>query len=449
MTPHYLFQVVVFQVFFLIVYDLFHKKDTFFNWNRVYVILAPFVSLIMPFIKIAPLKTETSQIYVSKLERIVTSSSENLINISVTNQEQSETNWWFIFYLIGLAICAFLFILKLYKLKILQNFSLKTSLNTRKIVLLPNSKQAFSFWNTIYLGDALNKEEKENILTHEIIHVDQKHSLDQLWFEILKIIFWWNPMIYAFQSRITVLHEYIADDKVINTTSKNIYIQQLLNATFQTQEITFVNQFFNQSLIKKRILMLQKTKSKTSAKLKYLTIIPVLAGMLVYTSCNESEVKKQKTEIENKNETQTDIVPKLSSKRQNKQEPKCPNQNASYDKNLDNFLKVTSGKNAEVILDIVSIENLKSVRAIHLDRNQTYYVRNIPSGKYKVQVAYGEEYNEKMVNGTCKAFFENEKFTEEGNDILDFYSVKTEKGFNVPSYNLLLDLRDEDVRDNS
>ncbi len=438
----YLIQTCIFQFFFLIIYDVLHKKDTFFNINRSYLLATPILSFILPFIKLPAFKTATSQVYVSQLERVLLSSSEGFLALS-PEKEQNPINWLLILYFIGLAVSFLVLILKLHKLKIIRAFSLETIRQGVKITLLPNSKQAFSFLNTIYLGDALNESEKKNILMHEVVHVAQKHSIDQLWFEILKTIFWWNPIIYLFQSRITIVHEYIADAIVVHKISKKKYIQQLLNATFQTQEITFVNQFFNQSLIKKRILMLQKTQSKTYAKLKYLCILPFLAGMLIYTSCNASETEKEATQIEK--ESQPIATSDAITKAHNEGKPTCPNQQGKYDRNLDNFLKLTSGQNAEVIVNIISEETSKSVRVVHLKRDQTRYVRNIPEGKYEIHIAYGEGYSEKTEGGRCIAFFKNEKFTETGGQTLDFYTIKTDQGRNVPSYNLVLDVRDEDI----
>lgn len=98
---------------------------------------------------------------------------------------------------------------------------------------------------------------------------------------------WFNPLVYMYQHRITVLQEYIADAKAVSETSKKEYYQNLLSQVFQTDNISFINTFFNHSLIKKRIVMLQKSKSKKIFQLKYLLLIPVVSVMLVYTSCSD------------------------------------------------------------------------------------------------------------------------------------------------------------------
>ena len=101
---------------------------------------------------------------------------------------------------------------------------------------------------------------------------------------------WFNPIIYFYQHRITLLHEYITDAEVVKTTEKHDYFNNLLAQTFQVENISFVNQFYKHSLIKKRITMMTKNKSKQIKKAKYLLLLPLLASMLLYTSCETSEV---------------------------------------------------------------------------------------------------------------------------------------------------------------
>src|SRR5690606_36302112 len=81
-------------------------------------------------------------------------------------------------------------------------------------------------------------------------------------------------------------HEFIADAHTVKTNKKEQY-QHLLEEDFKTEKISFINQFFNHSLIKKRIVMLQKSKTKKVWQLKYLSLVPLLIGMLTYTSCEK------------------------------------------------------------------------------------------------------------------------------------------------------------------
>jgi TonB family protein len=164
-------------------------------------------------------------------------------------------------------------------------------------IIVSNSHLAFSFFKSIFLGDEVVKDEHDKIIQHELVHIKQKHSLDLLFFELLRIACWFNPLVYVYQNRISELHEFIADAQVSKTNKKEQY-QLMLSQVFQTQHISFVNQFFKSSLIKKRIVMLQRSRSKKVWRLKYLLLLPIVFGMLLYTSCNyESKEEVVESEV--------------------------------------------------------------------------------------------------------------------------------------------------------
>ncbi|WP_103865404.1 hypothetical protein [Aquimarina sp. I32.4] len=117
-------------------------------------------------------------------------------------------------------------------------------------------------------------------------------------------------------------------------------------------------------------------------------------------------------------------------------EPKCPNKNAAYDLHLDNYLRLTNKEGSEIIIHIISTETSKNIRTAYLKKNSTGSIKNIPKGKYKVHLTYGSHYAEKTNNGICTVYFKNEKASETNKNILDLPPIKTDKGINVPSYNL-------------
>jgi hypothetical protein len=217
-----------------------------------------------------------------------------------------------------------IFSLKLLKILrlIVKNESIKKSFF--RLVYIHKQSKAFSFFNFIFLGKDIPKEQQEDIIKHEMVHAKQKHSLDLLFFELLRIVMWFNPMIYFYQNRITLVHEYISYAEVIKTTQKKLYFNKLLSQTFEVENISFVNQFYKHSLIKKRITMMTKNKSKQIKKVKYLLLLPMLVSMLVYTSCNVDETLNEKDiEIENlqksiedlkvKNQKQHELIAALKS----------------------------------------------------------------------------------------------------------------------------------------
>ena len=292
----YIIQIIVFQLVFLLVYESFLKKETFFTANRWYLLLTPVLSLILPFAsftalsEVVPASAVTAINNTIKLPEVFIGTQqptiEKLPTVHIKAEKTAAVNWWLVVYALG-SFTSFVLFLKRWRV-IGKLFQFKAEdKKDFKIVEIPNSRMAFTFLKTVFLGSDISAKEREHILAHELIHVSQKHSLDLLFFEILKVLFWFNPLVYLFQNRIAALHEFIADEAVVKKTSKKHYFNQLLNSAFETQNLSFTNQFFNQSLIKKRIVMLQKSKSKTIAKFKFLLVIPLLAMILIYVSCSD------------------------------------------------------------------------------------------------------------------------------------------------------------------
>jgi len=283
---NYIVQIVLFQTVFLALYDLFFQKETFFKWNRFYLLLTPIISFIIPLLKFETIKNSVSQEYIEQLPTVFLNPQ---IVIEKVNQHSSSLNYLALIFYSGAVLCTLLFLARLTKLfkLILSNKVIKQ--RNYSIVLVEKKHTAFSFFNYIFINESLLKNKDLEIIKHELVHCKQKHTLDLLFFEFLKIIFWFNPIIYLYQKRITLVHEYISDAEVVKETSKKTYFNSLLSETFNVENISFTNQFFKHSLLKKRIIMITKEKSQKMKQLKYLLIAPLLVAMLVYTSCTDAD----------------------------------------------------------------------------------------------------------------------------------------------------------------
>ncbi|TCI85194.1 M56 family metallopeptidase [Tenacibaculum sp. M341] len=281
----YVLQVVLFQVLFLLVYDIALSKETFFTKNRLYLLSTTVTSFFIPLFKIETLNEVVSQEYTVLLPEIVLSPQKV---IEKTSWYQS-INYVKVFFVLGMILFAIIFFIRLFKLiRLIYNHK-KSSYESYTLVLLPKNAKAFSFFNYIFIGEELTGEKKNNVIKHELVHCKQKHTLDLLLFEILKIVMWFNPMIWILQKRISLVHEFISDEVVSKSSEKNNYINNLLSEIFQVENISFVNQFYKKSLIKRRITMITKNRSKQIKNLKYLLLVPVMVSMLFYTSCSNNQ----------------------------------------------------------------------------------------------------------------------------------------------------------------
>lgn len=279
----YLIEVIVFQAIFLGIYLLFLRKETFFQWNRIYLLSTVLLAFVLPLMEIPLLQTQVIlPRQIQELSPVFIGAISTVNSAPMASGNLPNGFWWVALYLTGVVFTSGILLRKYQEIN--RYFRFKRN-GDQRIITIPNSGAAFTFLNTIFLGENLDAETRRHILAHEEVHVIQRHGLDLLFFELLRVLFWFNPFIYVYQRSIGELHEYIADAKAVCHSEPRSYYNQLLNTAFGSQKISFINTFFNQSLIKKRILMLHKHSKKT-AKWKYLFLLPVLAGMLTYVGCS-------------------------------------------------------------------------------------------------------------------------------------------------------------------
>ncbi|MDN3596996.1 M56 family metallopeptidase [Zunongwangia endophytica] len=137
----------------------------------------------------------------------------------------------------------------------------------------------FSFFNNIvYNPKKHQQKDLKLILKHEQIHARQWHSLDVIFISILCVVFWFNPFIWLYKKVIVQNLEFLADqDAVATIASKKEYQKALVMASVGMQP-AMTNQFY-QSFIKKRIIMLNKSKKKNTSW-KTILVIPFLCLFL-------------------------------------------------------------------------------------------------------------------------------------------------------------------------
>lgn len=297
----YIIEIILFQAMFLGLYYLL-KKETFFNYNRAYLLITSLLSYVLPFVKLESFKTDI--VTIDTVYMLPTVFLNNTTETVVNNTDTSffVWHWWYI-PLSGSLLMLFVFIMKLYKVSLLIKKNHVINKKLYKLVLIKNNNGAFSFFNWIFIGDQINEDDKKVVLAHELIHVKEKHSFDLLFFEMQRVICWFNPLVYQYQREIKSLHEFIVDKKMIEKTGSETYCKNMLSQLFKAPELSLVNTFYKKSIIKKRIAMITKKESKSTARLKYAFIIPVMMGMLFYTSC-----KSKKTIVQNDSLNNSDTV---------------------------------------------------------------------------------------------------------------------------------------------
>ena len=186
------------------------------------------------------------------------------------------------------------------KIKANENAGLEKA----KLVLLNEDVLPHTFLNYIFINKAEydNKQIESELYAHELTHVNQKHTLDILFVEALKIVFWFNPLLYLYKKAIQLNHEFLADEHVVAETGDAIpYQNLLLSKAFLTQTVSLASNL-NFSITKKRFIMMTKNTSRLQAFTRQVALMPVVA-MLLLISCSDN-ASTNEAEITTKNSTE-------------------------------------------------------------------------------------------------------------------------------------------------
>ena len=258
-------------------YIIFLRKDKMHKFNRFYLLTSVIFSFGIPLLTIPSFFPSTS---VTKLVGISNFQDSYYQLQILTLQQGSQFNFEkqipYLYFFISL-IFLIRFTFNLIRLKISKSSNPSIEYEGHRIVLLNDQVLPYSFLSTIYVNSIEYKEGRipKELFSHEISHISQLHSLDIIFIELLKVFFWFNPLIYIFKKAIMLNHEYLADEAV--TYSENnpkSYINILLNIAFRNNN-SYLASSFNYSFTKKRLLMMTKTKFSKTAIFKKIAVIPL------------------------------------------------------------------------------------------------------------------------------------------------------------------------------
>ena len=255
-------------------YHLFLKKETFFNANRWFLLSGLLVSFVLPFI------TLTNEVFIASSP--IFGTTKNIVPIIATPEQFNWITLLLSIYAIGIVV----FIIKM----LIQLISIKRLITSTKmveegdfyLVNTPKITSPFSFFKYIFYNSSqFDTTELNSVLHHEKVHASEYHSLDILLIELLCIVQWFNPTVWWYKKSIKQNLEFLADAKAYSKTEgKKFYQYLMLKQAVSINSSSIVNPFYN-SLIKKRIVMLNQNQSKKSNLFKMLFMLPVLALFLV------------------------------------------------------------------------------------------------------------------------------------------------------------------------
>ena len=273
----------------LAVYYLFLEKEKMHRFNRFYLLFSLAFSLSIPFITIEVVQEITRP--------TLNPGNIQILQGSVVLIEENNflaIGLWSLYALVTLVL-AIRFFNNINKIAAKMKSNSPIDYKNAKLILVPEKTLPHTFLNTIFINETEyeNRKVEEELYTHELIHVNQRHTLDVLFIETLKALFWFNPIFILYKKAIQLNHEFLADEEVVKTHNNVPFYQNLLISKANANPTYYLASNLNYSVTKKRLIMMTKTTSRSKALLKKGLLIPLMT-VLVFSLCTKVVAQEQK-----------------------------------------------------------------------------------------------------------------------------------------------------------
>ncbi|MFC0262157.1 TonB family protein [Fontibacter flavus] len=305
----YIWQSTFCMLIFYGIYWIFLRNEKIFHVTRLFLLIAPILALIFPLISIPvgfdkpDISLEQTQFY--RALSIQEAPDEIAATFGLPEVTVESTKlpilWEFKDYFILSYFAVIIFL----SFRLFWNFIqlrliwekgwYQTSFNLKdNYFLIPTFglTPVFSFFNKLFWDDTqeLLPKEKEQIIQHEIVHIRQRHSYDVLFYQVLSVIFWYNPAIHLLRNALVDVHEYLADENVLKETShKEIYPKLIVKMAFKGIDLPIGNYFIRSTTLK-RIMMMKKS-AKTNW-VKTLMVFPLSLALMALVSMKTNSGNK-------------------------------------------------------------------------------------------------------------------------------------------------------------
>ena len=267
---------------FYSIYWLFLRKEKLLSINRFYLLTTALLSILIPILNIG-----IQPALVDRFEALATGVATKPQLATEAIAQTPALSGLQLVYVLGLSVSIGFLIIKvlLVKKRVPHGLSPK---GNRVEVIESDQPEAFSFLNTIFISKSLHEDShlKQQILAHEKAHIKGKHSLDIMFFELIKCLYWFHPFSYFYARSIRLQHEYIADQSALAHTDAKTYEHSLLRLTLSQVNKGLVSAF-NEHPVEKRLKMIQKLNSNIMNKFKTLFALPVFVILFIAFACTE------------------------------------------------------------------------------------------------------------------------------------------------------------------
>lgn len=284
----YLLKVMAIHGLLYLVYRLVFRNTARHSVNRLFLLGSLLLAFVVPFIELpSPVQPELNEhqsgliVWLSE----PTSGLEEFELIPVQEEASDFSYWSLLPWFYGL-VTLVLIVRSVIYLSMLSRLKKHSEyIRKRWFKLFKTShERPFSFFSNVFMPKTLfGSDAFRQILAHECVHVRQFHSVDRLLLDFVVSLFWFNPFIYLYRNALIEIHEYQADEAVVRRFNDPIGYQEILFSQLQSAQYSGLVSHFNFSMIKKRIVMMNKQR-KMSGWVYALTLPVTLMVVFAFSS---------------------------------------------------------------------------------------------------------------------------------------------------------------------
>ena len=312
----YLLKANIAILLFYSLYRLFYRKDTFFQWKRIFLLGMIFTSLTYPLVQMPEISLSdrnTPAYFLFQSESFSEKAGQwiyTLPEIVVTNNAQAGQTHWSLLnillgvYLLGMIVLFIRFAVQFFSLIYIVLRSREIEYGDFTVRIRQEIQTPFSFFNWIVIDlDQHTESELEEILNHEDTHIRQYHSIDAVLSELFCIFCWINPLAWSMKREIRMNLEYLADRSVITSGFDSTQYQFHLLRLCHHKAAAKLSNNFNVSPLKSRITMMNKKETSLWNIAKYALFIPLAFALIGLNSCTKDPGNKSGQQQEVQAET--------------------------------------------------------------------------------------------------------------------------------------------------
>ena len=294
----YILKTSVCLAVFYLFYRLLLSKETFHRFNRLALLGVLLLSCLVPLIEVTTQEaSEMNQPFIALEDMLLMAEPAPVM------EEVSTSFPWrallLLIYLLGILFFLGRHLWSLGRMLRLLRTSRKESLEDGITLFVHDAKEVapFSWMKSIAVSKYDLEESGDAVLTHERAHIRNRHSWDLLLAEGCIFFQWFNPAAWLLKQELQTVHEYEADEWVIeNGIDAKTYQLLIIKKAVGARLYSIANSF-NHSSLKKRITMMIKKKSNPWARLKYAYVLPLAA--VAVAAFARPEVSNELAEISN------------------------------------------------------------------------------------------------------------------------------------------------------